>query len=91
MADPDPRKALEVHRNYLIIAASKNETFAAEACADVAKELKRMQRDFGMSQEMVDGLSEILLAPKKGPRERAQEAAELIGLVLFMSEEKCNQ
>ena len=75
MADPDPRRALDVHRNYLIIAAHRGNNFSEDACNVVAEELNRMHHDFGMSQEMLDGLSSILLDPSKTPRDRAQEVA----------------
>ena len=88
MGNPDPRRALEIHRSYLIIAASRHSAFAEEACASVVEELKRMQRDFGMSQEMVNDFSEILLNSGNDPRVRAKEASELIGLILAVSEEK---
>jgi len=86
MADPNPLRALEIHQNYLIIASSRHTEFAEEACGDVVQELVRMQRDFKMSQEMVDGLSSLLQDEAKEPQARAYEAASLIKKVLELTQ-----
>lgn len=85
MSSPDPLRALEVHQNYLIIASVRHDEFAREACTEVIAELERMQRDFGMSQEMVDGLSSVLRDETKQPQACAREAASLIGKVIELT------
>jgi len=85
MAEPDPLRALEISQNYLIIAAHRGGTFAEEACQDVIAELEAMERDFGMSREMREGLSEILSDQSRDASDRASEASGLIGAVLALT------
>lgn len=80
--EANPVRLLEIAQSYLVIAGSRHEEFAEEACTDVALELKRMQTDFGMSQQMVDGVTGVLKEEGRPATARARAAAKLIGEVL---------
>lgn len=87
MDSPDPLRYLDAHRAYLLIASTRTEAFADEACRDVVDAFNDL-RGCGLNQDMVSRVLSILQDETKLPSTRATEVAKLIGDVLKLARQR---
>jgi hypothetical protein len=81
---PDPIRFLDVHRDYLLIASTRIEAFAEDACRDVVDALVALE-SAGLGHDMVSTLTGMLLDGGKTPTVRCAEVAKILGEVIDLA------